>query len=49
MFSMGWRRFQSLPVFATEDANGRLRYDLRLLPESRLVLMHCHSAAHAAV
>lgn len=24
-FSVGWRRFQSLPVYATEDANGRLR------------------------
>ena len=28
VFSMGWRRFQSMPVFATEDANGRLRYRL---------------------
>ena len=28
VFSMGWRRFQSMPVFATEDANGRLRYSL---------------------
>ena len=28
VFSVGWRRFQSMPVFATEDANGRLRYSL---------------------
>ena len=25
-FSVGWRRFQSMPVYATEDANGRHRY-----------------------
>lgn len=24
-FSVGWRRFQSIPVYATEDANGRHR------------------------
>ena len=24
-FSVGWRRFQSMPVYATEDANGRHR------------------------
>jgi len=27
IFSVGWRRFQSLPVFSTEDQNGRYRYD----------------------
>ncbi len=25
VFSMGWRRFQSVPVFSTEDENGRHR------------------------
>ena len=25
IFSIGWRRFQSVPVYATEDANGRHR------------------------
>lgn len=25
VFSVGWRRFQSVPVYATEDANGRHR------------------------
>lgn len=25
VFSIGWRRFQSLPVFSTEDENGRYR------------------------
>ena len=25
IFSAGWRRFQSIPVFATEDNNGRYR------------------------
>ena len=25
-FSVGWRRFQSVPVYATEDQNGRHRY-----------------------
>ena len=24
-FSVGWRRFQSMPIYATEDANGRHR------------------------
>jgi hypothetical protein len=26
-FSIGWRRFQSVPVYATEDQNGRHRCD----------------------
>ena len=26
VFSIGWRRFQSIPVFSTEDQNGRHRY-----------------------
>lgn len=26
IFSVGWRRFQSIPIFSTEDQNGRHRY-----------------------
>eukprot|EP00566_Odontella_aurita_P003905 CAMPEP_0113565530 /NCGR_PEP_ID=MMETSP0015_2-20120614/22227_1 /TAXON_ID=2838 /ORGANISM="Odontella" /LENGTH=1263 /DNA_ID=CAMNT_0000467735 /DNA_START=127 /DNA_END=3914 /DNA_ORIENTATION=- /assembly_acc=CAM_ASM_000160 len=36
VFSVGWRRFQSVPVFSTDDPGGRNRY-LKYTPEH----MHC--------
>ncbi|KAL3145804.1 hypothetical protein ABBQ38_015181 [Trebouxia sp. C0009 RCD-2024] len=44
VFSIGWRRFQSVPVYATEDANGRHRM-LKYTPEH----MHCLATIHGAL
>lgn len=43
VFSIGWRRFQSIPVYATEDANGRHRM-LKYTPEH----MHCLATIYGA-
>ncbi|RNF27525.1 ribosome biogenesis protein BMS1 [Trypanosoma conorhini] len=44
LLSMGWRRFQTQPIFATEDPNGRVRY-LKYTPQH----MHCVAAFYAPV
>ncbi|KAH8609755.1 putative 40S ribosome biogenesis protein Tsr1 and BMS1 C terminal [Trypanosoma vivax] len=44
LLSMGWRRFQTQPIFATEDPNGRVRY-LKYTP----MHMHCAAAFYAPV
>jgi ribosome biogenesis protein BMS1 len=35
VFSVGWRRFQTIPCFSTEDQNGRHRYDYMVLIHNR--------------
>lgn len=42
--SVGWRRFQSVPVYAVEDSNGRHRM-LKYTPEH----MHCLATIHGAL
>lgn len=44
LISMGWRRFQTQPIFATEDPNGRCRY-LKYTP----LHMHCLTSFYAPV
>jgi ribosome biogenesis protein BMS1 len=41
VFSIGWRRFQSLPIFAMQDDNERYRY-LKYTPEH----LHCLSVIY---
>ncbi|KAG9403175.1 Glycoside hydrolase 2 (Mannanase, beta-galactosidase) [Aphanomyces cochlioides] len=44
VFSIGWRRFQSLPLFSIEDTNERHRY-LKYTPEH----MHCGATIYAPI
>lgn len=44
VFSMGWRRFQSLPVYALDDHSIRMRM-LKYTPEH----MHCYASFYAPV
>ena len=44
IIAAGWRRFQAVPVYATEDANGRLRA-LKYTPEH----MHCSALVWGAL
>ena len=44
LVSVGWRRFQTVPVFALEDSNGRQRM-LKYTPEH----MHCLAAVWGAL
>lgn len=42
VMSIGWRRFQSMPIYDTEDQGGRRRY-LKYTPE----FLHCNSTFYA--
>jgi len=44
LLSMGWRRIQTMPIYASEDSNGRLRY-VKYTPQH----MHCFASFYAPV